>query len=71
MAFEAGLFDTEHKINKFAFGESFPGLVNPLEGMYKGGSPPKQLYSYYTKVVPTSYRCTVCWGPTAWRVCVK
>ena len=43
-----------HTINKFAFGEGFPGFVSPLDG-YHRDLKPNQVHQYFLKVVPTSF----------------
>ncbi|CAO2815528.1 unnamed protein product [Amaranthus hypochondriacus] len=48
-------YNISHKINKLNFGDYFPGLVNPLDGVQwlqqtAGGS-----YQYFLKVVPAIY----------------
>ena len=40
---------------KLSFGDSFPGLTNPLEGTTKTLKSGTVMYQYYTKVVPTQY----------------
>jgi hypothetical protein len=43
-----------HTINKFAFGDAFPGFVSPLDG-YDKDLPPNHVHQYFLKVVPTSF----------------
>jgi hypothetical protein len=35
LAFEAGLFNVSHTVQRLSFGEDFPGVVNPLDGSSK------------------------------------
>jgi hypothetical protein len=59
-------FDFSHNIKKMAFGQEYPGLTNPLDGVivYQPtknllpdpvGIPTGGTYQYFLKVVPTSY----------------
>ncbi|XP_077248940.1 uncharacterized protein LOC143888417 isoform X3 [Tasmannia lanceolata] len=52
-------FQTEsnisHKINKVSFGEEFPGVVNPLDGVQWTQQTLSGMYQYFIKVVPTIY----------------
>jgi len=56
-SFPASAFNVSHRIGHLSFGEPFPGIVNPLDeqermlGLEDGGG----MYSYYIKVVPTTY----------------
>jgi len=47
--------NVSHHITHFAFGPSFPGQVNPLDGFTRIVSHDYGSYSYFTKVVPTTY----------------
>ncbi|KAK6135408.1 hypothetical protein DH2020_030848 [Rehmannia glutinosa] len=44
-----------HKINKLSFGDSIPGIVNPLDGVQWVQEMPNGVYQYFIKVVPTIY----------------
>uniref|UniRef100_A0A2P2M8G7 Endoplasmic reticulum vesicle transporter C-terminal domain-containing protein n=1 Tax=Rhizophora mucronata TaxID=61149 RepID=A0A2P2M8G7_RHIMU len=44
-----------HKIYRLAFGEYFPGVVNPLDGVQWTQEAPNGMYQYFIKVVPTVY----------------
>ncbi|OWM79936.1 hypothetical protein CDL15_Pgr006240 [Punica granatum] len=44
-----------HKINRLAFGDYFPGVVNPLDGVEWTQPTPTGMYQYFIKVVPTVY----------------
>ena len=60
-------FDFSHTIAKMAFGQEYPGLKNPLDGVIvkqpdrdlpqldPSGIPSGGIYQYFLKVVPTSY----------------
>lgn len=55
MAIQMENSNITHKINKLSFGQEFPGVVNPLDGVewtQKGSS---GMYQYFIKVVPTIY----------------
>ncbi|KAI8550440.1 hypothetical protein RHMOL_Rhmol06G0107100 [Rhododendron molle] len=47
--------EISHKINRLAFGEYFPGVVNPLDGVQWTQETPSGMYQYFVKVVPTVY----------------
>uniref|UniRef100_A0A7S4L013 Endoplasmic reticulum vesicle transporter C-terminal domain-containing protein n=1 Tax=Paramoeba aestuarina TaxID=180227 RepID=A0A7S4L013_9EUKA len=50
-------YNMSHKINRISFGEDFPGNINPLDGVLKISNDPfSTSYSYFAKVVPTSYQ---------------
>ncbi|KAJ4701306.1 Endoplasmic reticulum-Golgi intermediate compartment protein 3 [Melia azedarach] len=55
LAFQKDSFNISHKINKLAFGEHFPGVVNPLDGVHWTQETPSGMYQYFIKVVPTVY----------------
>ncbi|GAB4845061.1 hypothetical protein Ancab_038467 [Ancistrocladus abbreviatus] len=44
-----------HKINRLAFGDYIPGVVNPLDGAHWTHATPNGMYQYFIKVVPTVY----------------
>ena len=48
-------WNVSHTIKKLSFGDSYPGLTNPLEGTVKSLKSGTGMYQYYTKVVPTEY----------------
>jgi hypothetical protein len=33
-------FNLSHRIDKLSFGQEYPGLVNPLDGVFKNGGGP-------------------------------
>lgn len=55
LAFQNNVYNTSHKINKLAFGEYFPGVVNPLDGAEWFQETANGVYQYFIKVVPTIY----------------
>ncbi|CAN6584020.1 unnamed protein product [Malus baccata var. baccata] len=44
-----------HTINRLSFGDYFPGVVNPLDGVHWTQDNPSGMYQYFIKVVPTVY----------------
>ncbi|KAL5992353.1 hypothetical protein ACLOJK_013270 [Asimina triloba] len=44
-----------HRINRLSFGDYFPGVVNPLDGVQWIQETPHGMYQYFIKVVPTVY----------------
>ena len=55
LTFTMEKWNVSHTIKKLSFGDSFPGLTNPLEGTTKTLKSGTGMYQYYTKVVPTQY----------------
>ncbi|GMY33978.1 endoplasmic reticulum-Golgi intermediate compartment protein 3-like isoform X1, partial [Fagus crenata] len=55
LAFQKDIYNISHRINKLAFGNYFPGLVNPLDGVQWVPETPNGMYQYFIKVVPTIY----------------
>ncbi|KAI4307371.1 hypothetical protein L6164_030570 [Bauhinia variegata] len=53
--FQKESFNVSHRINRLAFGEYFPGVVNPLDGVQWTQVAPSGTYQYFIKVVPTVY----------------
>lgn len=55
--FAPNAFNVSHKITSLSFGEPYPGMVNPLDNTEKTVEQSDQggMYSYYVKVVPTTY----------------
>lgn len=50
-------YNISHKINHLSFGEKFPGIKYPLNGIIKILTNPfGGLYQYYIKIVPTIYK---------------
>ncbi|CAI9104007.1 OLC1v1002609C1 [Oldenlandia corymbosa var. corymbosa] len=54
-AFATESYNISHKINKLAFGDSIPGVVNPLDGVHWEHETPNGMHQYFVKVVPTVY----------------
>ncbi|KAI4318698.1 hypothetical protein MLD38_032373 [Melastoma candidum] len=48
-------YNISHKINRLTFGEYFPGIVNPLDGVQWTHDAHSGMYQYFLKVVPTIY----------------
>ncbi|KAK9023870.1 hypothetical protein V6N11_004063 [Hibiscus sabdariffa] len=55
LAFQKESFNISHKINRLAFGDYFPGVVNPLDSVQWTQEQPSGMYQYFIKVVPTVY----------------
>ncbi|XP_031498595.1 uncharacterized protein LOC116263128 [Nymphaea colorata] len=55
LVFEKDSFNLSHKINKLSFGDDFPGVVNPLDGVQWIQHTLSGAYQYFIKVVPTIY----------------
>ena len=55
MPFHTKKFDMSHKITKLSFGEAFPGVVNPLDGVKRDMQGDAGMYQYFLKVVPTAF----------------
>lgn len=55
LVFQDESYNITHKINKLAFGDYFPGIVNPLDGVQWVHETPQGMYQYFVKVVPTIY----------------
>ncbi|KAK1288604.1 Protein disulfide-isomerase 5-3 [Acorus calamus] len=55
LAFQKDSFNVSHKINRLTFGDYFPGVVNPLDGVQWMQQTPYGMYQYFIKVVPTVY----------------
>lgn len=53
--FHDTLFNISHTINSLAFGATYPGAVNPLDGVSWHQQGDSGVYEYFVKVVPTSY----------------
>eukprot|EP01123_Difflugia_compressa_P003078 TRINITY_DN13947_c0_g1_i1.p1 TRINITY_DN13947_c0_g1~~TRINITY_DN13947_c0_g1_i1.p1 ORF type:complete len:198 (+),score=21.96 TRINITY_DN13947_c0_g1_i1:29-595(+) len=56
------IFNLTHTIHHLAFGDEYPGIINPLDGVKKlwedtDGSP---MYEYFLQIVPTLYETS--WG---------
>ncbi|XP_058747736.1 uncharacterized protein LOC131620621 [Vicia villosa] len=55
LAFQKESFNLTHHINRIAFGDYFPGVVNPLDRVHWTQKTPSGMYQYFIKVVPTMY----------------
>ncbi|KAF6154060.1 hypothetical protein GIB67_018982 [Kingdonia uniflora] len=55
LALQTENFNISHKINKLSFGEKFPGIINPLDGVQWTQETSCGMYQYFIKVVPTTY----------------
>ncbi|KAL2937264.1 Endoplasmic reticulum-Golgi intermediate compartment protein 3 [Bienertia sinuspersici] len=55
IAVQKGNYNISHRINKLAFGDNFPGIVNPLDGVQWLQETETGSYQYFLKVVPTIY----------------
>jgi len=47
--------NVSHVIHELSFGDPYPGMVNPLDGMVKSLSTGSGYFQYYLKIVPTLY----------------
>lgn len=56
IAFQAESYNISHKINSLSFGDYFPGVVNPLNGVQWAHETQNGMYQYFIKVVPTIYK---------------
>ncbi|XP_076945114.1 uncharacterized protein LOC143616038 [Bidens hawaiensis] len=54
-SFQEDSYNISHKINKLSFGDHYPGIVNPLDGVHWFQEIPNGMYQYFLKVVPTIY----------------
>ncbi|XP_062077165.1 uncharacterized protein LOC133782035 [Humulus lupulus] len=55
LALQTDTHNISHKINKLAFGDYFPGAINPLDGAKWTQETLSGSYQYFLKVVPTKY----------------
>lgn len=55
LTFQKDSYNISHKINRLTYGEYFPGVVNPLDGVTWTQETPHGMYQYFIKVVPTVY----------------
>lgn len=55
LALQTESYNISHKINKLSFGDSIPGVENPLDGVEWVQAKPDGAYQYFIKVVPTIY----------------
>ncbi|XP_061968204.1 uncharacterized protein LOC133691632 isoform X2 [Populus nigra] len=57
LAFQKDSFNTSHKINRLAFGEYFPGVVNPLDGVQWTQETPSGMYIFHQGSTYCIHRC--------------
>ncbi|EEF32113.1 Endoplasmic reticulum-Golgi intermediate compartment protein, putative [Ricinus communis] len=55
LVFQGDSYNISHTINRLAFGDYFPGVVNPLDGVPWVHETPNGMHQYFLKVVPTIY----------------
>ncbi|KAK1440290.1 hypothetical protein QVD17_06115 [Tagetes erecta] len=55
LAFQEDSYNISHRINKLSFGDYYPGILNPLDGVQWFQENPNGMYQYFLKVVPTIY----------------
>ncbi|KXZ47245.1 hypothetical protein GPECTOR_36g10 [Gonium pectorale] len=55
--FGDAVIDFRHTVHKLSFGEGYPGMKNPLDGIKAGhhSASATGMFQYFLKVVPTSY----------------
>ncbi|KAK1418284.1 hypothetical protein QVD17_27427 [Tagetes erecta] len=53
--FDDESYNISHKINKLSFGDHYPGIINPLDGVHWFQNTANGMYQYFIKVVPTVY----------------
>ena len=56
LSFAFDNFNVTHTVNSLSFGDSFPGVRNPLDDEVRVLNDTHGMYQYYVKVVPTRYR---------------
>ncbi|XP_077990177.1 endoplasmic reticulum-Golgi intermediate compartment protein 3-like [Glandiceps talaboti] len=53
--FSGEKFNLSHKINHLSFGNSYPGMENPLDNTKVIADKGSKMYQYFVKIVPTTY----------------
>lgn len=48
-------YNTTHTIHHLSFGQDYPGIVNPLDGLFQLADKSQMMFQYFIKVVPTTY----------------
>lgn len=48
-------FNMSHRIHHMSFGDEYPGIVNPLDGVSQTADNTQMMFQYYVKIVPTTY----------------
>lgn len=56
LPFELLDFNMSHTINHLSFGQVYPGIVNPLDGVTEAVEKGIAQFQYFVKVVPTDYK---------------
>ena len=56
LSFAFDNFNVSHTVNSLSFGDSFPGVRNPLDDEVRHVNDTHGMYQYYIKIVPTRYR---------------
>ena len=56
ISFAFSQFNITHTVNSLRFGDQFPGITSPLDGVHRDLRDTHGMYQYYVKVVPTTYR---------------
>jgi len=54
--FKFSEFNLSHSIVRLSFGNEFPGIVNPLDGVDKVEEKGSGMFQYFVKIVPTIYQ---------------
>ena len=52
----SNLLNFSHRIDALTFGESAPGIIDPLDGTFVGTTDPNHIFQYYLQIVPTRIR---------------
>lgn len=53
---DADSMNFTHIIDEFSFGEYYPKLINPLDGIVSYASSPTMAFQYFISIVPTTYK---------------
>ncbi|TMW98386.1 uncharacterized protein [Solanum lycopersicum] len=56
ISLQSDTYNISHRVNKLAFGDSIPGVVNPLDGVQWTQEAQNGMYQYFIKVVPTIFK---------------
>ncbi|KAL3892160.1 hypothetical protein ACJMK2_004394 [Sinanodonta woodiana] len=57
-AFGSEKFNLSHRIAHMSFGDEYPGIINPLDGMEEIAESDQMMFQYFVKIVPTTYTST-------------
>ena len=52
------MLNFSHRVDLFRFGESAPGIIDPLDGTFIGTGDTHHIFQYYLQIVPTRIRTT-------------